>query len=206
MSVSSRNIFAIALAGILIAPAEALAIVRTFTIHADGACAGTSSQATADGTLTLDTETRVLTYDIAIVGVTPAETHIHGPADICLSARFAPVFFALPSGQHPTGSRIISDPYPELFLQGRMWFNVHGELGGIPVITGQIIPDCVNGCSGRGSCNLGVCTCQPGWGGSDCSLEVPVPTLSNVGLATLASLLMAVGAAMIWRRRSVRPE
>ena len=32
---------------------------------------------------------------------------------------------------------------------------------------------CVNQCSGRGLCSRGMCTCDPGWSGIDCSLQAP---------------------------------
>lgn len=52
---------------------------------------------------------------------------------------------------------------------------------------------CPGGCSGRGQCRAsGVCACEPGWGGPDCSLQECSAYCGSHGTCTSVSLSPAV--------------
>nr|XP_022293366.1 von Willebrand factor D and EGF domain-containing protein-like [Crassostrea virginica] len=44
-----------------------------------------------------------------------------------------------------------------------------------PNITTIVVNLCPNNCSNNGLCSEGICTCSPGYGGSDCSFDVSSP-------------------------------
>ncbi len=63
-----------------------------------------------------------------------------------------------------------------LFLEEGHWFlSLYNDYGdsqevGMTVSPSRELTDgCPNGCSGRGTCRLGRCQCQAGFGGEDCS-------------------------------------
>jgi len=58
--------------------------------------------------------------------------------------------------------------------------------------------DCPNYCNFRGSCSGSTCTCNPNWGGNDCSIKGASPTTPHVSSATsVVSSLLVVALAVL---------
>lgn len=174
--------------------------IATFTVSLDGPCAGTNSAATGTGTLTLDTETGEVLYDIVLTGITPAEFHMHGPADVCTTARFAPAVIVLPNKTEASGSYTIPQAHVEAMLLAKHWIMAHTQTFPAGEILGPILPDCPSDCSGQGTCDAGECTCDLGWTGDDCSIEIVIPTLSQWGLAVMTAMLAVIGGLTVSKR------
>ena len=182
-----------------------LGTLREFTMSADAACTGSGSSATGTGTFTLDTDTGEVSFNISLVGLTPIQQHIHGPGDTCIEGFGSPGHVILPAGTEVSGTYMLDAPLQASMLQGKHWFMSHTVEHGTGEILGQLIPVCPGDCTGNGTCKLGVCTCDPGWTGSDCSMAVAIPTVSTWGLIVSATLLVTC-AVVLLRTRSHGPS
>lgn len=183
---------------------SALGTLREFTMAADGDCAGTGSSATGTGTFTLNTDTGEVAYSISLVGLTPIGMHIHGPADNCLQALGAASWVFFPTVTELSGTYTLVPYLQALMLQGRHWFNVHTDAHDGGEILGRLIPLCLNDCTDNGTCEDGICTCDPSWTGQDCSIEVVIPAVSTWGLI-ISALLTLTSASVLLRVRILSP-
>ena len=190
----------LAVAWLLTIPCTARAESHTFTVSLDGRCAGTNSAATGEGTFTLDTETGKVLYEIRLRGLIPDVVQVHGPADVCINALGVGNEIIFPFKNGISGSFTISPADVEPMLLAKLWILGHTELFLAGDILGQILPDCPNVCSGRGTCDVGECTCDPGWIGDACGVDATIPTLSQWGLATMTALLVVIGGLTVLKR------
>ena len=174
--------------------------LRDFTMNADGVCPSTGSSATGTGTFSLDTDTGEVSFKITLFDLTPTVMHVHGPADNCVVAVAAPALVFLPTGTQVLGTFTLDALFQELMVAGKLWFLAHTELHPAGEILGQIIPLCPNECSGNGTCEVGVCTCDPGWNGEDCSIAVPIPTVSAWGIVISGAALICLATLTLRHR------
>ena len=89
------------------------------------------------GTAVLDTDANTLRFEIAVGGLSAAETaaHIHGPADPGVNAG---VVFALPLGNPKIGTWNYPETLEADILAGRMYMNVHTLSHPAGEIRGQV--------------------------------------------------------------------
>ena len=199
--VRSRTwICAVALAGCLGSSDSASVTLRQFTMSPDAGCTVSGSSATVTGTLTLDTDTGEVSFNISLVGLTPIQQHIHAPGESCTEGFASSIMVILPTGTEVSGTYTLAPALQEFMLQGQHWFIAHTLDQVEGEILGRIIPVCPNDCSEHGTCTLGVCNCDIGWSGQDCSIAAVIPTVSNWGLI-ITALLTLTSACVLLRTR-----
>jgi glucose/arabinose dehydrogenase len=98
-----------------------------------------TTPATGAGTATLDTDTNLLSWNIAFSGLSTAETasHFHGNAPQCANAG---VQITLPPGSPKIGSATLSGAQEAAVLQGLWYVNVHSVTNPGGEIRGQVMP------------------------------------------------------------------
>lgn len=179
----------------------AVAETVSFSVFMDGQCAGTGSSATGNGIFTLETTTGVVSYTLSVSEVLLEHIHIHGPADDCIIAHFAPTQVWLPTEFEITDAYTLTMEQQDQMLQERHWINVHTQPFSSGEIRGRITRTCPNDCSGNGVCQVGQCVCDSLWLGTDCAEAVNIPTLNEWNVL-LMSLLLMTCATMILRREA----
>lgn len=121
----------------------------------------TTSPAIGGGQFLIDTSANTVTYRIAFVGLTAAETaaHIHGPADPGTNGG---VLVNLPAGSPKTGVWNYIEAQEADILAGKTYVNIHS--GAFPggEIRGQIVP--LNASLDGGQEVPPVATAASGWG------------------------------------------
>ena len=148
--------------------------VLNFTTVIDGSqvenCTGTSP-GTGSGTLTLDTDTGQVDYEITFSGMTGTETasHVHGAAPECVNAG---VVYGLPLGSPKIGTAFLSPGQANDMIAGLHYVNIHSTLLPGGEIRGQVL----------------------------LAGEEPIPTVSEWGMIGM-TVLMVAGGAIMFRRR-----
>ncbi len=98
-----------------------------------------NTPASGNGVATLDTTTRLFSWNITFNGLLAPEiaAHFHGPAVAC---EMAGVALALPLGNPKVGSATLSVAQMNDVLAGRWYVNIHSGMHGGGEIRGQVYP------------------------------------------------------------------
>ena len=179
---------------------KASAELREFFVIADAGCAATSSTASGTGTFLLDTQTHQVSFSISLSGLLVDHMHVHGPADDCTLAFFAPTQVWLPGLAESSGTFELTPEQQADMLAEKYYINVHTERFGGGEIRGQVLLTCPNDCSGHGLCEEGVCRCDSGWGGSSCQSEFVVPAVSAISTMLGAGVMLSIGVVVLKKR------
>ena len=109
----------------------------TFTMSGAEEVPPVDTPATGNGTVTMDTATNTLTYNITFTGLSAAETgaHIHGFADIGADGG---VLFSLPAGSPKVGMVTFQENDQADLLAGLSYVNVHSGNNPGGEIRGQV--------------------------------------------------------------------
>ncbi len=127
-----------------LALASATAHAETVTFHATMNGATEVPPKTTDGkgtvTATLDTATKVLTYDVTYSGLTGPATmgHLHGPADPGANAGVL-VPFPAPVTSPIHGTATLTDAQVQALTSGKMYANIHTAANPGGEIRGQMV-------------------------------------------------------------------
>lgn len=141
------KIAAIAAASLLALSATSSAAVLLYEFNLDGAQSGNLSSGTGFASVTLDTVSNELNWDIDFTGLTGtlSNSHFHGPAAPGVSNG---VLVGIPmgdaSGQNAgtiTGMAIIDDTVKSHIIDGLSYINLHSTTFGGGEIRGQVIPE-----------------------------------------------------------------
>jgi len=149
-----------------------MAVTRQFTLLADGPCAGTAESGMATGTFTLDTDTRNVDYSISITGLSSNETGKHVHGPYDSCETMGGSILAfLPVGNDVSGSYVLA--------------------------TEQDVQDMIDG---KHWINIHT---QSHTGGElrGQIAVVPVPAVSEWGLAVMTLLVLSTGTVVLARRR-----
>ena len=178
MSCLSRGILGLVSIGVLCAGEVAHADLIEFTTEVDGAqaadCAGTGSSGIGSGTLTLDTATGIVSFNITFSGLGSPESvaHVHGPAAECVGANS---IYGLPAGSPKIGSSPVLTAQEQAdMLAGLHYVNIHSDTFSLGEIRGQIVQ------------------------------VPAIPTISQWGLAIMTLLVVALAAIVIGRQRATK--
>lgn len=132
------------LAGILLLPSSAEALIINFAATLSGAqeVPPNTSPATGSGMVTLDTDTNLLSWNVTFSGLVAPTTaaHFHGPATPGVNAPVIVNINVTPGfGSPQIGSATISDAHEAFFLAELTYINVHTTTFPGGEIRGQVL-------------------------------------------------------------------
>lgn len=172
----SNLILCLCLTCMLWTSGAATADIIQFSTAIDGAqaddCNGTGSAGTGSGTLTLDTATGIVSFNITFSGLGSDETnaHVHGAAAECAGAG---VIYGIGLGSPKVGNSAPLDSSEQAdMIAGRHYVNIHSVNFGGGEIRGQVLP-----------------------------VPPPIPAASRWGVAIMGILITIAATLMMARRR-----
>jgi hypothetical protein len=97
------------------------------------------TSATGTATVTFDSDTRMLSWELEYSGLSGDATaaHIHGPAD---EGENAPPVFPIKEASGSEGSEELTEEQAKLLMDGKMYINVHTAANPNGEIRGQVEP------------------------------------------------------------------
>jgi hypothetical protein len=146
MRIASTLVIAAFAVGLMGCMQQAASSSITYKAHltAQAEVPPTTSGGSGDGTFTLDTATKMLTYDVKFSGLTGPATaaHIHGPAAAGANAAVTVPFTGVPSAPEGEikGSATLTDAQIADLQAGKWYANIHTAANKGGEIRGQITP------------------------------------------------------------------
>jgi len=132
----------------LAATSSAAIVVYEFSLSGSQEVPANASPAVGSATVTLNTETNFLTWDVLFSGLvgTYTNAHFHGPAAAGANAgpfidvMHQPEFLGENSG-NLTGTHTLDEAHKQIFLDGLAYINIHSTSFPGGELRGQVIPE-----------------------------------------------------------------